>query len=300
MISQNLSGKKIPRRYFEGWYFKQQNGAETVALIPAFHVNKEGHPSASLQVITNDAAHQIDFSADEFLANRKDMTIRLGDSFFSRHGCRLHVKNKSHSLQGVLHFSDFTKPSYDMMGPFRFVPFMECRHSVFSLWHRVDGMLSLNGRDIRFHAGTGYAEGDRGVSFPQRYVWTQCSWSTNSVMLSVADIPFGNGSFIGCIGSIYLHGTEHRLATYLGVKLLHISSDTVLVRQGEWMLKVRLLKSVPLVLRAPDHGSMVRSIYESASCQVRYTCTLGKTTVFDFVSDTGSFESNWEEKRFGL
>ena len=45
--------------YFEGLYFKQQNEKESVALIPAVHVDGRGRRSASLQIVTDEGAHQI-------------------------------------------------------------------------------------------------------------------------------------------------------------------------------------------------------------------------------------------------
>lgn len=66
---------------------------------------------------------------------------------------------------------------------------MQCRHSVFSMGHRVDGQLTINGQVYHFQNDMGYIEGDCGSSFPERYIWTQCSFPNGSLMLSVADIP---------------------------------------------------------------------------------------------------------------
>lgn len=50
MIKARFYGSsRLP--YFEGWYLKQQNGRDTVALIPAIHIDRRGGCSASLQVI---------------------------------------------------------------------------------------------------------------------------------------------------------------------------------------------------------------------------------------------------------
>jgi hypothetical protein len=91
------------------------------------------------------------------------------------------------------------------MGPFRFVPLMECRHSVLSMSHSLSGSLRLNGKSVCFNGGVGYIEGDRGHSFPRRYIWTQCNWreeSPCSLMLSAADIPFAAGTSAGIIGVV--------------------------------------------------------------------------------------------------
>lgn len=285
--------KKGKRRYFEGWYFKQQNGSETVAFIPAYHVNDAGEASASLQVITDEAAHRVDFLARAFLAQRKGPIIRLGECAFSPQGCKLDVKSKEVSLSGTLRFGSFTPPACDIMGPFALMPFIECRHSVASLFHRVDGALTLNGRQYVFENGSGYVEGDRGTSFPERYIWTHCNWKNNSIMLSVADIPFGALRFVGCVGFIFLNGKERRIATYRGVKLLRIGNDAVSLRQGNLTLDIQLIQANSHPLYAPHRGEMSRTIHESPSCTVRYTCREGGDTLFDFVSDQAGFENNW-------
>ena len=41
MIKARFYGSsRLP--YFEGWYLKQQNGRDTVALIPAIHIDRRG------------------------------------------------------------------------------------------------------------------------------------------------------------------------------------------------------------------------------------------------------------------
>ncbi|MFA9465417.1 MAG: tocopherol cyclase family protein [Velocimicrobium sp.] len=280
--------------YFEGWYFKQQNTTDTIALIPAFHRDSKGRSSASLQVIGNREAYNIKFDANSFYQDKKKFHVYLGNNMFSKQKCHLDIKKEGFELQGQLWFGEVCSPLYDIMGPFSLVPFMECRHCVISLSHRVEGMISLNKKEYVFHNGIGYIEGDRGRSFPKRYLWTQCSFEGNSIMLSVANIPFGIGGFHGCIGFVFWKGREYRIATYCGAKLVLISKDTIIVKQDQLWLKVSLLKSKAHLLRAPKSGEMTRIIHESVSCQVHYTCLVGNKTLFDFVSEQASFENNWK------
>ncbi len=281
------------RGSFEGWYFKQQNGAEAIALIPALHVGCAKDPPASLQIITDTQVFQFPFQRQALRVDRKKLLIRLGENVFSPEGCTLNIQSAACSLKGHLRFGPFHPPSHDIMGPFRFVPFMECRHLVCSMYHHVDGLLTLNGKPIAFENGSGYLEGDRGTSFPKRYLWTQCCWNGNSIMLSVAEIPFCGMRFIGCIGLLFLDGKEYRIATYRGVKLLHVSNDTVLLRQGTLTLEVKALQTNSQLLRAPHNGSMMRTIHESLSCHVQYTCRTEGKELFRFISDQASFENNW-------
>lgn len=57
------------------------------------------------------------------------------------------------SANGVLRFSALSPIQYDIMGPFRFVPFMQCRHSVYSMRHRIDGQLTVNAQQYVFNNG---------------------------------------------------------------------------------------------------------------------------------------------------
>ena len=293
-MCSSFHGERRRRAYFEGWYLKQQNGTDTVAFIPAFHVDAHGQRSASLQIVTDTDVYNIPFPIQAFSAAHDRFLVWLGDCVFSSRGCKLSYKGAQLSVTGVLRYGALVPPAYDIMGPFRFVPFMQCRHSVYSFSHRVDGALNINGRQIEFYGGTGYMEGDRGTSFPRAYLWTQCNWEGNCVMLSVADIPFYGGGFTGCIGSIWFVGREYRLATYRGVKLLHISETAALVRQGGLTLLVKQQGKGHAAhpLCAPQNGSMLRTVHESPSCTVRYRCTLYGRVLFDFVSEQASFETS--------
>lgn len=285
--------KKEITPYFEGWYFKQNNGRDTLSFIPSIHRNSSGDRYASLQVITADGSHRLRFPASQFSADMGRTQIRLGDNIFSSKGCRLKLNRDGLQINGTLRYGLFTRPKYDIMGPFCAVPALQCRHSVFSYYHQVDGSVILNGRSYHFYKGNGYAEGDRGFSFPKRYLWTQCSWEKNCIMLSIADIPFRRSHFDGCIGSIILNRHEYRLATYLGLKILTVKNDFAAVKQGDLVLTVELLEEKSHPLFAPRSGEMDRTIHESVSCTVQYSLYRKGRLIFDLISDSASFESAW-------
>ena len=195
----------------------------------------------------------------------------------------------------MLRYGPMSRPAADIMGPFRFIPFMECRHSVFSLAHRVNGHITVNGKCYYFRDGTGYMEGDCGRSFPRRYLWTQANIGGNSVMLSVADIPFGGIHFSGCIASVYLRGEEYRFATYLGAQIQALHDGQVVIRQGSDILAARLLEPAPHPLYAPRFGDMSRVIHESPSCKVQYIFKKRKNVLLNAVTSQASFEDAWNQ-----
>ena len=286
-------GARARRSYFEGWYLKQQAGSDTVALIPAIHRDEAGRASASLQVITGAESFALPYAGEAFQAHPSRFAVRLGPNVFSETGCILDASSGPATVTGRLTYGPFLPPRSDIMGPFRFVPHMQCRHSVLSLFHTVRGALWINGRYYRFDGGPGYAEGDRGRSFPRRYIWTQGSWAGNCAMLSVAEIPYGLLRFTGCICSVLLNGREHRLATYLGARPERISGEAVTVAQGRLRLEAELLDGAPQPLRAPRSGAMSRTIHESAACRVRYRLTDGDRVLLDLTCPRASFENEW-------
>lgn len=112
-------------------------------------------------------------------------------------------------------------------------------------------------------------------------------------MLSVADIPMAGIHFAGIIGVVLWQGKEHRIATYLGARVVKIQNKMVRVIQGNLELDVRLLESSKQPLKAPAKGNMVRTIHESASCRAFYRFCKEGCTLFAFETDRASFEFEW-------
>jgi hypothetical protein len=179
------------------------------------------------------------------------------------------------------------------MGPFRFFPGMECRHHLVSMAHEVRGRLEIDGRVHDYAGALGYIEGDSGRSFPGRYLWTQCipeAGTPRSVMRSVAEIPYLGLNFTGAIGFILLDGQEIRLATYLGAKVLEIADGCVALWQDGYTLEIQFDLDGAISLQAPVDGGMSRAIGERLLGRARYRFSRGGHTVFDFTSESASFE----------
>ena len=282
------------RDYFCGWYFKSQSKEKTFAVIAAYHSsNKDA--KCSLQFITDDGAWNVVYPFDAYKKEREGFSVKIGENAFSEKGLTLCVHEDGLDIDGKLVFGEWTPIKYDIMGPFALVPFMECRHSVLSMYHTVSGKITLNGEEYDFDDSVGYIEGDRGYSFPKVYSWTQCVFNGGSLMLSVADIPFGPFRFTGIIGVIYYNGKEYRIATYLGAKAEKISGGEIVVRQGKATFIAKLIEKHAMPLNAPVGGEMSRTIRESASCKASYKFEIKGETLFDFESDRASFEYEYPD-----
>jgi hypothetical protein len=116
-------------------------------------------------------------------------------------------------------------------------------------------------------------------------------------MATAANIPFMGRSFMGCICAILHNGTEYRLATYKGVKILRCCEKELHVIQGDLELRIERLSGEHRPLKAPVRGEMERTIHECPACRVRYTLNNNRVCIFDFVSDRAGFEWVGAEKR---
>lgn len=272
---------------FYGWYLKCQSDAQTLAVIPAVH-NTRNKRACSVQVITDNDAWTVMFNADLFQRTKRN--IFIGKNRFGEKGIRLAIHTQQLSIKGKLNFGPLFPLKYDIMGPFALAPFMECRHSVWSMRHSVRGNVCINGQNYAFQNAWGYWEGDQGRSFPKEYLWTHCFFSDGVLMLSVADIPMAGFHFTGILGVILWHGKEYRIATYLGARVVRMQNKMVRVIQGNLELDVRLLEASERPLKALTKGNMVRTIHESASCRAFYRFRKAGCTLFAFETDRASFE----------
>ena len=272
---------------FYGWYFKCQSDTQTLAVIPAIH-RAGRRRTCSIQFITDNAAWTVTFPGELFHGVGKN--ILIGKNQFGEKGIGLAIHTPRLVVKGKLNFGPLSPLKYDIMGPFSLVPFMECRHSVYSMRHSVCGTVYINGQEYSFKNACGYWEGDEGRSFPKEYVWTQCCFSGGSLMLSVADIPIGGIHFTGIISVILWKGKEYRLATYLGARTVKIGNGIVRIVQGDLELEARLLETSGHPLKAPMKGTMKRTIHENAACRAFYWFRKGKHTLFAFETNQASFE----------
>lgn len=287
-------GSKRRFPYFEGWYLKHQSkSGKGLALIPAYHLDGAGHGNASLQVISDCGSWWLPYPQTQFQACEDSFRVRLGQTVFEDRGMEVNINRDGLLLRGKLNYGPFTPLRSDIMGPFRFFADMQCAHGVISMGHRLEGAINLNGETIDFGGGTGYIETDRGRSFPDAYLWTQCTWDGpkgGSLMLAIATVPLPVGGFTGCICAVVYRGREYRLATYRGAKPETWSPLGASIRQGRYRLTVRLLEERSRPLRAPVSGSMARTIHESLCAEAEYCFWDGEDLVFRHTDRCAGFE----------
>ena len=285
--------------YFEGWYFKQatrgardpNGGARTVSFIPGIS-RASGGDRAFVQMIdgASGSTRFFPFAADEFSAADEPFGVRVGGNRFSLSGIHVDLEDDEGTVRADLEYGPIVAPdrslaSPGVMGPYSFIPFMECYHGVASLDHRTDGTITIDGNTrgkgsetIRFEDGRGYIEKDWGRSMPSSWIWVQSNSFAGtsgpaSLFFSLARIPWLGSHFNGFISIVYAGGVQYRFATYTGAKvdLLEIDGPTIRVLVGDARYKLELLihRNREGSLAAPVDGAMDRRIAESADSQVR-------------------------------
>jgi hypothetical protein len=268
------------KRYFEGWYFKvlNQDESKAYAFIPGIAMDNNGVKQAFVQVL--DGKKQIaeyhKFDVALFHSNENKFEIEIAGNFFSNNNIKLELPN----LQGNLTFSNISPwPSSwyspGIMGPFSFVPFMECYHGILSMDHRIDGNLHINGELIDFSNGRGYIEKDWGHSFPSAYLWMQTNHFSRpeiSIKISVANIPWMGRSFVGFIAGVWLQDHLIKFTTYNGSKLVKSFVDNskveIVIENNNYRLDIQAQRHKTASLASPIAGFMDGRIDESLTSNI--------------------------------
>ncbi|KUG04854.1 hypothetical protein ASZ90_017734 [hydrocarbon metagenome] len=309
-----FQGKYKSKNYFEGWYFKLTDESEKniLSVIPGIAYGQSAEDKhAFIQVIdsTNYNTYYIKYDIATFKYSKTNFNISIGDNSFDRNRIELNLEQREFRLQGTLKFHDivpFPKTMFNpgIMGPFSFVPFMECYHGIINIHHRIEGNLIMGGNTIDFAKGNGYIEKDWGKSFPEWWVWIQSNHFAEeniSVLFSIAKIPWIRRHFTGFFSFLSLKGKLYRFATYTGAKIRHLEYKNgnikIIVSDKRYSMTILGKYQESGTIIAPQNGLMHRKIAESISSNVEVTLEdckgnliyngCGKNAGMEIVQDCG-------------
>ena len=283
------------KKYFEGWYFKNINNDNGISFIPGINIDEKSKNSF-IQVITNNSSYFLEYKINEFLFKHNPFLIKIGNNIFSKDGIYIDIKSNNIKVNGSIKYSksknirsNFIKPN--IMGPFSYIPFMECNHAILSMQNIANGTINLNNEDIiEFNNDIGYIEKDWGYSFPKEYVWCQGNNFKNSnasFMLSIADIPFKFFNFRGVICVLIIDKKEFTFTTYNTTKIIEYDVKNnnldITLKKGCYNLNIKSTFDKGLKLSAPIKGKMEKDIFESISSSISLTLMKNNNIIF---SDT--------------
>lgn len=297
-----FQGNRKKKKYFEGWYFKMvsADGSSILSVIPGIslsHNREKQH--AFIQIIDGKTANTFyyQFPIDDFSYSKKRFAIRIGKNYFSEDKVILDIQNDSTTIKAEINMSDQVNLSINtkkknIMGWYRFVPFMQCYHGVVSLNHNLNGSLIKDNKTYNFDNGLGYIEKDWGKSMPSEWIWMQSNnfnSENTSFMLSVANIPWMGSSFTGFLGFFLHDGTVQRFGTYTHAKLqidtTHSDTLKITITDKKYTYLIETYRNNSGILIAPVKGAMGRRISESIDAKLLLT-VMDKSSAVIFYDST--------------
>ncbi len=272
----SIQGTTHKKEYFEGWYFKQVNlnHGVTISFIFGYSTNTI-NPHSFIQIIRTNPlkTYYISYPLDDFISI--DDGYQIGNTFFSVNELKLNIDTDEIRCIGHLSFNNHTELNGSnwymptIMGPFSYIPNMECNHGVVSMHQTVKGILKLNDESFEFKDDIGYIEKDWGTSFPNRYIWLQGNHFTEpntSFMLSIANIPFLGLNFEGLIASLNINNRSYRFATYTGAFKRKLTKNDngfeLIIHRGFYKLIINVHIDEQADLVSPQNGLMMNTIKE--------------------------------------
>lgn len=307
-------GKYKRRSYFEGWYYKiiDKSSQNIFAIIPGVSITKE-EKCAFIQFINANTGvtKYLKYNIGDFYYSERELDISINNNHFNKFGLTVDFDSEDISVAGNVDFINivpFPKSILNpgIMGPFSFVPLMECHHGIVNIHCELDGNITFNGRKIDFTGGYGYLEKDWGSSFPQSWIWLQSNHFDEynaSVMFSIASIPWFYSHFDGLISFLRIDDRFFRFATYTGAKISKLNFDNdcicVSIEDSKYILYLEVTNSKGGILKAPKKGRMDIEITETITSLVKVTLTekTGKI-VFDGLGRNTGLELAGDFRRF--
>lgn len=298
---QIYHGTQKSRPYFEGWYFKQTSNDQTFAVIPGvFRGSTEKDDIAFIQIIYNTSYSMfLEYSYRDFNFHPNRFEVWVENNFFSMEKVILDINRKGIHLEGEIFFGEVTPLktnifSPSIMGPFSYLPGMQCNHGVLSLTHRVNATLSINDHLLKFNDAVGYIEKDWGEAFPDSWIWMQCNDEKTCMMCSIASIPYGKVFFTGLICVVLTGSRQYRFATYNGAKVRsiqrHDNEIMVVIAKQHYRLEIHASSKEFGRLIAPTKTGMNRDIEESINATYRYTLYNKDKIVYSASAKNGGLE----------
>lgn len=290
--------------YFEGWYFKlvTPDTSERYAIIPGIFLSDDPERHhAFVQVFDGMAGRATyhRYPAEAFTAVPGKLDLRIGPNRFTRRAVELAIADDLRTVSGRVELGPgmgwpVSPLSPGIMGPFAWLPFMECYHGIVSFDHGLNGALTDDGRTIDFSGGRGYLEKDWGQSFPAGHLWMQTNHFDRtpglSVMASIAVIPMLGSWFPGFICGLHHEGRLYAFTTHGGGRIERLDVDDHHVRwaivNGTERLAITAERADHALLPGPDRADMSKRVPETlkATIHVRLSSLADDRVI---VEDTG-------------
>lgn len=293
---KHIALNKTSKNRFENWYFKLVDirKENTLGILIGIHKTQR-EDEAFVQVIGNGISENICINYPLESVKSKETEIQIGDNLLGLQQITLNIQKEGFKLRGELILSNHKQLKQSLwlpglMGPYKYLPFLESYHEVVSLQHTLMGSLWLNERQIIFNEGKGYIERDWGRAFPNVWLWAQCNHFKRqdvALMIGVARLPIFFNYYTCFAIPIYYKGQVEIFSNYNGghlAKLYRYKGYVhLIVTQKNKILDIKIYGSDEVSCVTSRSSHMIRDVYACDTAKIELLITENGKTVFEEV-----------------
>lgn len=291
-----MEKNKKTKNYFENWYFRLVDEGKEHAL--GILVGKsEGLKvsEAFIQVMGETAEDNVCITYPTSKAIVTGKGIQIEENSFDAQSLRLDIHNESFKLKGEIIFNHHkeVKQSFwvpGLMGPFKYMPFLESYHEVISLENTLMGSLVLNDKRLSFNEGKGYIEKDWGKTFPRVWLWAQCNHfkkQNMALMVGIARMPVFFDYHTSFAIPIFYEDQLEIFSNYNGghiAKLYRYKGYVhLIVTQKSKILDIKIYGSDEVSCITSRSSHMIRDVYACDNAKIEIKMMQNNMLLFEDV-----------------
>ena len=287
---------KLSKNSFENWYFRlvDEEKETTLGILVERHNTKQGKETL-IQVMGNIIDEEICIYYPIESVKSEEEEIRIGDHILGLNQINLNIKKEDFELKGelILNHHKRLKQSLwtpGLMGPYKYLPFLESYHEVISLQHSLTGSLWLNEKQIVFDGGKGYIEKDWGKSMPNVWLWAQCNHFKRkdvALMIGVARLPIFFDYYTCFAIPIYYKDQVEVFSNYNGGHLSklyrHKGYVHLIITQKNKILDIKIYGSDEKSCMTSKSSHKIRDVYACDAAKIEVSITENEQIIFEEV-----------------
>lgn len=284
----------LNKNSFENWYFKlvDEEKEITLGILVEMNTTKKGK-EALIQVMGNTINDEVCIYYPVESVKTGEEEIQIGDNVLGLNQIILNIEKEDFGLKGELALNHHKRLKQSLwipglMGPYKYLPFLESYHEVISLQHTLTGSLWLNNKQIIFNEGKGYIEKDWGKSMPNVWLWAQCSHFKRkdvALMVGVARLPIFFDYYTCFAIPIYYKDQVEIFSNYNGGHLSKLYRYKgyvhIIITQKSKILDIKIYGSDEKSCMASKSSHKIRDVYACDAAKIELSITENGQIIFE-------------------
>ena len=299
----DLNKYRTSKNRFENWYFKLVDAKREniLGILVGISITHQGE-EVFIQVIGTGLSENVCVSYPLESVESKETEIQIGDNSLGLDQITLNIQTESFKLRGEITFTHHKRLQQSLwipglMGPYKYLPFLESYHEVVSLQHTLMGSLWLNEKHITFNEGKGYIEKDWGKSFPNIWLWAQCNHFKRqevALMIGIARLPIFFNYYTSFAIPIYYKDQIEIFSNYNGghISKLYRYKGYVhlIVTQKNKILDIKIYGSDEVSCITSRSSHMIRDVYACDTAKIEFSIMENNRMLFEEVGNLCELE----------